>query len=190
MKFRDDKKTQLVFDAARSLVREKGLAGITMCEIAREAGVATGTLYIYFDSKEKLINQLFTACREASAESYFENYDAAAPFAEGFRTVWMNILRFRVKNFDDVVFMDQCYHSPFINDCTSKLTRQMIHPLFTLIERGRDEKVLKNTDTLTLLTFMFGSIHEAVKNAHYSRKPLKKKDVETLFAMCWDGMKR
>ncbi len=190
LKLRDDKKIQQVFEAALTLVKQKGLAGITMSEIAKEAGLATGTLYIYFDNKEKLINQLFAACREASAQCYFKNYDAAAPFKQGFRTVWMNILRFRVKNFEEVVFMDQCYHSPFINDCTMKLTKQMIQPLFKLIERGKEEGALKEIETFSLLTFMFGCIHEAVKNAHYSRKNLKEKDVESLFAMCWDGMKR
>jgi AcrR family transcriptional regulator len=190
LKLRDDRKIQQVFDAALSLVAQKGLAGITMCEIAKEAGLATGTVYIYFENKEKLINQLFAACRESSIESYLANYDAALPFAKGFRIVWMNILQYRINNFEEVVFMDQCYHSPFLNDCTMKLTKQMVQPLFKLIERGKEEKVLKDIDTLTLLSYMFGCIHESVKNAHYSRKPMKKNDAETLFAMCWDGMKR
>jgi hypothetical protein len=39
------------------------VAGVTMGEIAREAGMATGTLYIYFKNKEELINYLFFDCR-------------------------------------------------------------------------------------------------------------------------------
>lgn len=187
---RDDKKVQQVFNAALGLVKEKGLAGITMCEIAREAGLATGTVYIYFENKEKLLNQLFSACRESSLESYFENYDLTLPFEQGFRTVWMNILRYRINNFEEVVFMDQYYHSPFLNDCTMKLTKQVLRPLTALMERGREEKLLKDMDTITLLSYMFGCIHETVKNAYYSRKTLKKNDVEALYAMCWDGMKR
>ena len=190
MKLRDDKKTQQIFESALGLVIRKGLAGITMSEIAREAGLATGTLYIYFKNKEELINILFAECRKASAENYFRNYDPAAPFKSGFTIVWMNILQFRVKNFDEVVFMDQCYHSPFINDCTMKLTKEMIKPLFKLIERGKDENVFKEVDTFSLLVFMIGGIHEGVKNAHYSRKPLSKTAINDMFTMCWDGMKR
>lgn len=190
MKIRDDKKSQQVFGAALNLVKEKGLAGITMCEIAKEAGIATGTLYIYFKNKEELINNLFYDCRRAAIENYFKNYDPARPFKSGFTTVWMNILRFRTENFEEVVFMDQCYHSPFINECTIKLTKQMKQPLLKLIERGKDENIFKNADTLTLLTFMFGTIHESVKNAHYSQKPLNKAAIDNLFTMCWDGMKR
>ncbi|MES2005751.1 MAG: TetR/AcrR family transcriptional regulator [Bacteroidota bacterium] len=190
MKLRDDKKTQQVFDAALGLVKEKGLAGITMSAIAKEAGIATGTLYIYFTNKEELINSLFSECRKASLESYFRNYDAARPFKEGFKTVWTNILKFRIENFEEVVFMDQCYHSPFLNECTMKLTKQMKYPLFKLVERGKEENAFKQLDTFLLLTFMIGAIHEGVKNAHYSRKALKKTDMETMFTLCWDGMKQ
>ena len=190
MKIRDDKKTQQIFQSALGLVKEKGLAGITMSGIAKEAGIATGTLYIYFKSKEELINNLFFECRKEALENYFLNYDASKPFKSGFLTVWMNILNFRVLNFEEVVFMDQCYHSPFINECTIKLTREMKKPLFKLIERGKDENVFKDMDIMPLLTFMIGSIHEGVKNAHYNRKPLHKSDIDSMFKMCWDGMKK
>ena len=190
MKLRDDKKTQQIYDAVLSLVREKGVAGITMSEVARQAGMATGTLYIYFKNKEELINMLFAECRKAAIESYFLDYDDSMPFKKGFAVVWKNILQFRVRNFEDVVFMDQCYHSPFINECTLKLTRELKQPLYKLIEKGKDENVFKDMDTAALLSFMFGCIHEAVKQAHYSSKTLNKNAIDGLFNMCWDGMKR
>lgn len=180
----------MIFQSALGLVKEKGLAGITMCEIAKEAGMATGTLYIYFKNKEELINILFAECRKASIKNYFRNYDAGLPFEEGFRIVWMNMLRFRIENFEEVVFMDQCYHSPFVNKCTIEMTNQMIQPLMKLIERGRKEKLFKDLDNFSLLIFMIGSIHESVKNAHYSNKSLNKKAIEAMYTMCWDGMKR
>ncbi len=48
MKPRDDNKIEQVYKATLRLVRAKGLAGITINEIAKEAKIATGTLYIYF----------------------------------------------------------------------------------------------------------------------------------------------
>ncbi|NCI46191.1 TetR/AcrR family transcriptional regulator [Sediminibacterium soli] len=190
MKLRDDKKTQQIFDAVLSLVKEKGLAGVTMGEIARHAGMATGTLYIYFTNKEELISTLFSECRKASLESYFRDYNEDLPFKSGFRIVWNNILQFRIQNFEDVVFLDQCYHSPFINECTMKLTKQMKKPLYKLIEKGKEENIFKDMDTVSLLTFLFGVIHEAAKNAHYQRRPMTQSDIDALFRLCWDGMKR
>ena len=53
-----------ILDAARVLVAEGGFAAVQMCEVARKAGVATGTLYRYFSSKEVLCRELF---REVSS---------------------------------------------------------------------------------------------------------------------------
>jgi AcrR family transcriptional regulator len=189
LKPRDDKKIEQVFQATLGLVKDKGLAGITMCEIAKEAGLATGTLYIYFKNKEELISKLFTECRRASLESYFVGYDDGLPFRDGFRVVWMNILRFRLENFEEMLLMDQFYHSPFINDCTKELTKQLKAPMYRLVDKGKEEGHLKDIDSLSLLTFMIGTIHEGAKNAYYSQKKMTKKVAEGLFNMCWDGMK-
>lgn len=177
-----------MYDAALKLVQEKGLAGITMQEIARKAGIATGTLYIYFKNKEELINKLFAVCRKASIECYFEGYDTQQPFEQGFRKVWMNMLHFRRKHFEEVVFMDQCYHSPYLNDCTIELTRQMTQPLLKLIDRGKKEKIFKQEDSFALLIFMIGSLQEGVKHAHYSGRQLTNRSIEAMYRMCWDGM--
>jgi TetR/AcrR family transcriptional regulator, fatty acid metabolism regulator protein len=47
-----------VFQAAEEVIVAKGLEGATMQEIARRAGCAAGTLYLYFRNKEDLIRLL------------------------------------------------------------------------------------------------------------------------------------
>jgi len=47
-----------VFQAAEEVIVFKGLEGATMQEIARRAGCAAGTLYLYFRNKEELLNLL------------------------------------------------------------------------------------------------------------------------------------
>src|SRR5512140_2152261 len=43
--------------AARHVVARRGLAGASMQAIAAEAGVAKGTLYLYFEDRDDLIEQ-------------------------------------------------------------------------------------------------------------------------------------
>ncbi len=47
-----------ILDAAVSVFGAKGLAGATVDDIARQAGVAKGTIYLYFDTKEHLLASL------------------------------------------------------------------------------------------------------------------------------------
>ncbi|HEY2726687.1 MAG TPA: TetR/AcrR family transcriptional regulator [Parafilimonas sp.] len=189
MKPRDNKKIEQVYKATLSLVKAKGLAGITMNEIAKEANIATGTLYIYFKNKSELINALFMVCRNRSAAVYFKNFDIAMPFKTGFKTIWFNLLNYRIKKFEEAVFVDQCFHSPFITETTKEITKKLFTPLFSLMEAGKEQGLIKNEDTLLLLTFMAGSINETVRYAHYSNRKLTKQITEQMFLMCWDGIK-
>jgi AcrR family transcriptional regulator len=45
---------QLILNAAKKVVQEKGLAGATTREIARAGGVADGTLYVHFADRVEL----------------------------------------------------------------------------------------------------------------------------------------
>ena len=46
-----------IAEAALRMFREQGYEATTMRAIAKEAGVATGNAYYYFDSKEELIQE-------------------------------------------------------------------------------------------------------------------------------------
>src|ERR1022692_1152089 len=144
MKPRDEKKIDQIFKATLDLVQAYGLAGITMGKIANASKLATGTIYIYFASKEELVNALFTECRKASAAIYFTGYDPQVPFKEGFKVIWMNLLKHRVEKFEEAVFLDQCYHSPFIAESTKEITRKLFQPLRRLIDRGKQEGLVKD----------------------------------------------
>lgn len=50
---------QLILETALRLFRERGYAETTMRAIAKEAGVAVGNAYYYFDSKEHLIQGFY-----------------------------------------------------------------------------------------------------------------------------------
>ena len=188
MKPKDEKKIEQIFAATLQLVKEKGVAGITMSEIAKAAQIATGTLYIYFKSKDELVNALFTECRKDSAEIYFMNYDESKPFKSGFKTIWMNLLKFRTEHFEKAVFMDQCYHSPFITETTKQITKGMIQPLYKLVDRGKFGGYIKDADNFILLTFIVGGINEFVKHSIYSNRKITKPLIDQMFNLCWDGI--
>ena len=47
-----------ILEAAARVLIAKGLSAATMSDVAAEAGVAKGTVYLYFDSKEQLLSGL------------------------------------------------------------------------------------------------------------------------------------
>ena len=53
-------RTREILAAARNLLEQSGVDRLTMDGIAAAAGVAKGTLYLYFPSKEELIQELLS----------------------------------------------------------------------------------------------------------------------------------
>jgi AcrR family transcriptional regulator len=53
-------KRQRLVAAARLLFRTHGFESTTAAAIAREAGIGSGTFYLYFDSKEALLIEIYT----------------------------------------------------------------------------------------------------------------------------------
>jgi AcrR family transcriptional regulator len=57
-----------VLEAAWELVREDGLAALSLRELARRAGVTTPTLYAYFESKNAILDAMFAQAAQAFVE--------------------------------------------------------------------------------------------------------------------------
>jgi AcrR family transcriptional regulator len=78
----DSAKRRQIMDGARKIFLAQGFDGASMGEIARAAGVSKGTLYVYFDSKEKLFESITHEACMAQAEGVFSfdhaDHDVAA----------------------------------------------------------------------------------------------------------------
>lgn len=189
MRTKDEAKVDAIYNATLGLVKERGLAGITMGDIAKASSIATGTLYIYFKNKEELIKELFWQCRNQSAKKYFEGLEPGQPFDERLKRVFTNIVAYKTIRFEVSVFLEQTYHSPFVCVTDLKKKETALDPLLELFSEGVACHKLKNIDGDTLMTYMFGIIHEAIKKAHFTGKKLTAAKVDQIFALFLDGIK-
>ena len=71
-------KRRLILDAAIRVFARQGFHATRVSDIADEAGVAYGLVYHYFDSKDKLLNELFTE-RWSLLLAAIEETDADTP---------------------------------------------------------------------------------------------------------------
>jgi AcrR family transcriptional regulator len=61
----DPRKRQQILDGARKVFHENGFDAASMNDIARVAGVSKGTLYVYFENKERLFLELIAEEKRA-----------------------------------------------------------------------------------------------------------------------------
>src|SRR6266851_7510063 len=68
-----------IVDAAWALVAEEGLAGLSLRDLARRAGITTPTVYAYFDSKNAIYDAMFGRAATDFAEKMAEPYGTDDP---------------------------------------------------------------------------------------------------------------
>jgi AcrR family transcriptional regulator len=68
-----------VLAAAWQMVREDGLAVLSLRELARRAGITTPTVYAYFDSKNAIFDAMFGEAAQSFADSKVELVDTGDP---------------------------------------------------------------------------------------------------------------
>jgi len=84
-----------ILDAARYLFLEQGYGSTSMDGVAKRAGVSKATLYVHFDSKERLFAEVVSAARSSLTRSLFAiTRDEEAEPAQTLRLVGQQFLSF------------------------------------------------------------------------------------------------
>ncbi|WP_109124409.1 TetR/AcrR family transcriptional regulator [Dyella sp. C11] len=84
---RSEDKRNAILDAATKVFAEQGTSAPTS-RIAREAGVAEGTLFTYFESKDALLNELYLSLKSGLREMMLDGYPRQAAIQERAHHVW------------------------------------------------------------------------------------------------------
>jgi len=66
-------------DAAWRVVHAEGLAGLSLCDLAKVAGISTPTVYAYFESKNAIYDAMFGRAATEFADRMTEPYEAVDP---------------------------------------------------------------------------------------------------------------
>jgi AcrR family transcriptional regulator len=99
--------------ALRTLVARNGFHGASMSEVACEAGVATGTAYTHYASKDELVLAAYRETKAQLAAAATAGLDAGAEAAARFRGIWLATYRHLTANPDHARFLLQVDHSPY-----------------------------------------------------------------------------
>ena len=123
-----------ILDAAIKVFAEKGFHSTTIRDIAREAGIADGTIYIYFESKTALMLGIFDRMNESDRRDV-----DFAKFTEGdFRSFMKAYVRHRlmVIKADNFKVFKVILSEILVNSELRQLYYQkIVEPTFVMAER-------------------------------------------------------
>lgn len=188
MKPKDEAKAREIFAATLHEVAEHGLASLSIEAVAKRAGVATGTVYVYHKGKEALLDALYLATKKELASAIFED-TAALPVRLAFLKTCAAYVDYLMTHRAAVSFMHQMQQSPLVSEKTRAEARAVAAPLAELLERGKREALLKDLETPFMIAFLTGTVDELARYLESLPPKARRAQRDQIAQICWDALK-
>jgi len=111
--------------AALELIARDGLPNVPTSNISRAAGVATGTLFVYFETKEGLLNELYLDLVAGLMAAVTDGLDPDAAPEQRLRQYWFNHARWHFDHAAACNVLQQCEVSSVLTEETHAKKSEM-----------------------------------------------------------------
>lgn len=183
-------KKEQIFNTALKLFNQYGFDKTPTSQIAKEAGVATGTLFHFFSTKEDLINSLYLRCKESMISRTILHIDEEVEYRNKMRCLYLNFLGWGLNNTEEFLFFQQFSNSVYINERTKEEGKSKFESLIVLLKEGIDIKVLKDISIEYLVAITTSLIMSNLNYFIEHRKAIEDHEfVESTFEIVWNTMK-
>ena len=161
---KNNKYNQILEAAVRVFARQ-GFYQSTIAQIAKEAGVADGTIYLYFKNKDDILVQFFSYRTKQVFESFREEVDRAETSADKLRNlVRRHLTEFQRDRDGAVVYQVETHQSSRLAEDQIREMSQMYRDLISeIVEHGQQEGTIRKDLYVGLVKrFIIGAVDEVI----------------------------
>lgn len=185
---------QSLQDAAMRVISRKGIAGATMQDIAEEAGVAKGTIYLYFRDRDELVEKTFQNGLAQLHDRIDEVLEKDAPIEDRLRESLHRLFDFFRENGQFFrLYIAQRFpegETPHqrAQQRQCEQYRERLRKLAVVFEQAMDRGEIRRSDPFRLATFFAeGTNAIVVERLMSEAPPPAEADVEMILSTFLDG---
>ena len=166
-------KYHLILEAAVKVFSRQGFYQSTVAQIAREAGVADGTIYLYFKNKDDILVQFFSY----RTKQVFERFRAEVNKSDNSLDKLRNLIRRHLTEFQRdrdmaVVYQVETHQNSRLAEDQIREMSQMYQDLVSeIVETGQQEDSIRKDLYVGLVKrFILGAVDEVINTWLHSDK--------------------
>jgi len=166
-------KYHLILEAAIKVFALQGFYQSTIAQIAREAGVADGTIYLYFKNKDDILVQFFNY----RTKQVFDRFRAAVNQADNSLDKLRSLIRRHLTEFQRdrnmaVVYQVETHQNSRLAEAQIREMSQMYQDLVSeIVETGQQEGSIRKDLYVGLVKrFILGAVDEVINTWLHSDK--------------------
>ena len=154
-----------ILEAAVKVFSRQGFHQSTVAQIAKEAGVADGTIYLYFKGKDDILVQFFSFRTKQVFESFREAVDGAETSTDKLRNlVRRHLAEFQRDKDGAVVYQVETHQNSRLAEAQIREMSKMYRDLISeIIEQGQQEGAIRKDLYVGLVKrFIIGAVDEVI----------------------------
>jgi AcrR family transcriptional regulator len=184
---RSSDKRAAILDAAIQVFALRGAASAPTSAISAGAGVAEGTLFTYFPTKDVLVNELYCMLKREVAQAMLAGYPRSSDARAGFRHVWDRYVEWGVTQPKKFKVLTQLQVSHKITPKSKRVGNSAFAEIERLATESIRQKRIRN-HPLPFLSALMGSLAETtIEFIAHNRK--SRTDYRAVgFEILWAGV--
>ena len=188
-KLSPEKRTQFLNSALKLFV-VNGVQSTSTNAIAKDAGTAAGTLFLYFPTKQDLVHELILDIVKEQSEYIRTLLDPAFSARDTFYAIWEGMIRWFSEHANAYRYVQQVRDSGMISDEVVQETNRYFGYFHEAIQKGFELGEIKPYPVELIGEFLYRDF-VAVMNLCNLQPDLAKKEecIQSGFEIFWDGIK-
>jgi len=187
----NDKRAAII-QATLELVGENGFHGCPMAMVAEHAGVAAGTIYRYFESKDILIKETYADLEGRLLAGLMENYPGQGSVRERFLHIGVVLVNHLIVAPMELRFLEQFHNSPYgalhrRDKIFGERDKSIVRELF---EEALQQQIFKDLALPILFALTFGPLVDVCRDHILGFITLDDRSIQQTVGACWDAVRR
>ncbi|HEY6462420.1 MAG TPA: TetR/AcrR family transcriptional regulator [Polyangiaceae bacterium] len=182
-------KAEAILAAALDLFVERGFHGTSVPSVADRAGVAAGTIYHYFASKEALVNALYKRWKAEISARIVRDFPFERPVREQFRSIWERMADFALTHPKELAFLELHHHGSYLDDESRAIENQTVEFGIEMVKRAQATEALKNLHPGLLVELVNGAFLGVFRAGLEGRVPFDRQSLMDAERCCWEAVR-
>jgi AcrR family transcriptional regulator len=187
---KSEDKRNAILDAATRVFAERGLTAAPTSEISKEAGVAEGTLFTYFKTKDDLMNALYREIKLELADAMMSGFPRKKSVRTRLQHVWDGYVNWGVTNPEQRKVLAQLLVSGMLSQESIEAGSAPFVEMQNMIRNAMGHHILRADLPTELISKVMGALAEATMDLIVSKPATAKKYRDGGFEIYWAGIAR
>lgn len=181
-------KRDKILNTMLELVVKQGIQATPMSQVVKESGVAAGTIYHHFSSKDEIINELYLNLKREFGKALTGNNPPATDYKGLFFQTWKNLYDYFCENETLFHFAEQIGHCTMITPETKQKGEVYYLPILEFFAAGVAQNHLREMDLKLMSNLIYGNIVTAVQLTLSGDLIMTRERLDAVIQSSWDSV--